>query len=239
VEPGPARDGAAVTILGIETSGPACEVAVLRVPAGGTPAGIPPAGARDARALMRLAVTERLRPGESKARHAEALFGLLDRVLARARCRRGELDAVAVSIGPGSFTGLRIGLAAAKVLTRFGGLRLCGVPSLEAMATASAASGVRRLVPVVDAMRGEVYAAAYRAGPAGFGRSAAPRVCGPEALDSLLGRDGVLVTVPPRAAAVAALGALRLARRPRGDDPDRLVPLYVRRPAAVEQRGRR
>ncbi|MEK7765195.1 MAG: tRNA (adenosine(37)-N6)-threonylcarbamoyltransferase complex dimerization subunit type 1 TsaB, partial [bacterium] len=173
-----------VTILALETSGPACEVAVLRAPAGG----------RDAAALMRRAVTARLPPGTERLRHAEALFGLLDRVLARARCRRADLEAVAVSLGPGSFTGLRIGLTAAKVLARFGRLRLCGIPTLEAMATAVAAPSSPRLVPVLNAMRGEVYAAVYRPTSRGVVQVAPVRVCGPDALERLLGRDGMVVT---------------------------------------------
>lgn len=72
-----------------------------------------------------------------------------------------RLDAVAVSIGPGRFTGLRVGLATAKGLASATGVPVVPVPTLEALAmTARVAEGL--VCPVLDARRGEVYAALFR-----------------------------------------------------------------------------
>jgi len=83
--------------------------------------------------------------------HTASLPALVDRVLADAGVTIGDVEGLAVSIGPGSFTGLRIGLALAKGIAFAGGLPLVGVPTLEALAHVAdaapgetARSGVRR-----------------------------------------------------------------------------------------------
>ncbi len=93
--------------------------------------------------------------------HARTLLPLVDEALAAAGVTLAALDLLAVSIGPGSFTGLRIGLSVAKGLALATGLPVVGVPTLEAYAhTAGPRSGL--LCPVLDARKGEVYAAAFR-----------------------------------------------------------------------------
>ena len=208
-------------ILAIETSGPTCAVAVGSWR-------IPPRTLAAALAAMR--VVGRTGP-ESFTRHSDTLFGLLTAVLGR----RGlvGITGIAVSLGPGSFTGLRIGLAAAKTFARFGRIPLVGVPTLAAMA--AGVSGARWLVPSLDALRGEVYAAVYRPGPRGPWLTGGPWVITPQDLAARTPRGALPVTGQPRAALVAALGAVRLATG-RPADPDRLVPLYLRRPAAAEKR---
>src|SRR5689334_18463142 len=95
--------------------------------------------------------------------HARTLLPLIDNALAAARCELSDLDLIAVSIGPGSFTGLRIGLSVAKGLALATGLPAVGVPTLEAYANcAGARSGL--LCPVLDARKGEVYGAAFQIG---------------------------------------------------------------------------
>ena len=93
--------------------------------------------------------------------HARALLPLIDSALHAAGIGLRDLDLVAVSIGPGSFTGLRIALSAAKGLALATGLPIVGVPTLEAYAaTAGPRPGL--VCPVLDARKGEIYAAAYQ-----------------------------------------------------------------------------
>ncbi len=101
--------------------------------------------------------------------HAEKLMVMIGEVLRRSGCDRQNLDAIAVSIGPGSFTGLRVGLATGKGLTYALGVPLIAVPTLEALSLhialrGRAATGVF-ILPVIDARRDEAYAQLFHAGP--------------------------------------------------------------------------
>ncbi len=101
--------------------------------------------------------------------HAQQVTPLIQAVLARAESSPSTLTAIAVSMGPGSYTGLRIGVSTAKGLARAVGANLVGVPTLEALAasvTPYAAPG-DVLCALLDARRDEVYAAAYRLGADG------------------------------------------------------------------------
>jgi tRNA threonylcarbamoyladenosine biosynthesis protein TsaB len=93
--------------------------------------------------------------------HVEKCTGMIEQVLDRASVRIDDLDGVAVSIGPGSFTGLRVGLAVGKGIC-FGKDRpLVGVPTLDCIAEPlSYWKGL--VVPVRDARRGEIYFGVYR-----------------------------------------------------------------------------
>ena len=92
--------------------------------------------------------------------------GAVDEILGAAGLTLGELGAIAVGTGPGSFTGLRIGLSCAKGIAMATGCGLVGIPSFDAMAFRSAQRNnieTGRLICVVgDAREGEVYAALYR-----------------------------------------------------------------------------
>ena len=95
-------------------------------------------------------------------RHAAEIIVLIDHALEQAGVRPNELEGIVVGDGPGSFTGLRIGWAAAKGLAQQAGLSLAAVPSLMA----AAATAARQLGPVpvaacYDALRGQVYGAVY------------------------------------------------------------------------------
>jgi len=98
--------------------------------------------------------------------HSEKLVALIDRALAAASVKFGAIDGIAVSIGPGSFTGLRIGLSVAKGLAYAWTKPLAAVPTLEALAWEAARSGVVHhrglILPMIDARRDEVYVAGYR-----------------------------------------------------------------------------
>lgn len=93
----------------------------------------------------------------------ERIFGVVDEVLAELELELGDLDCVAVGRGPGSFTGLRVGMAAAQALAFGAGLPVCPVSSLAALAFGAARqSDSEYVVAALDARMGEVYAGAYR-----------------------------------------------------------------------------
>ena len=104
-----------------------------------------------------VALREDRTPGYS---HGEQLHLFIEEVLGAAGCDLGQLQAVAVSKGPGSYTGLRIGVAAAKGLCFALGIPLIAVETLKAMAAALRVSG-GVLIPMLDARRMEVYSAVY------------------------------------------------------------------------------
>ena len=121
--------------------------------------------------------------------HAELLAPMIEEVCALAGCPLGDLEALAVDIGPGLFTGLRVGVATAKALGQALDLDVVPVTSLDILADgarrcASAGRGAR-VVAVVDARRGEVFAAAYDFTPAG-------RVADPDPGDVVDDRPGAL-----------------------------------------------
>lgn len=98
--------------------------------------------------------------------HAALLAGYADKALEYVARREMKLDAVSVSIGPGSYTGLRIGLSLAKGLCFAQDLPLIGISTLELLAVKAMfglrdSEGDEILVPMIDARRMEVYTAAY------------------------------------------------------------------------------
>lgn len=133
--------------------------------------------------------------------HSEGLLTMVDELLAEAGLAVRELDAIVVGLGPGSFTGLRIGLATAKGLCLASRRPLVGLSSLGplAAAVAEALPGDARLTCVVlDARRGEVFSQRYR----GEQALEPERLCRPEALAAelaaspeplLLAGDGALL----------------------------------------------
>ncbi|MBW2543077.1 MAG: tRNA (adenosine(37)-N6)-threonylcarbamoyltransferase complex dimerization subunit type 1 TsaB, partial [Deltaproteobacteria bacterium] len=93
---------------------------------------------------------------------AATLLQTVDALLERAGAALGDLEAFAVSIGPGSFTSLRVGIATLKGLAFESGLPIAPVSTLAALARAAEPAD-RLVVPMLDARRGELYAAAYAA----------------------------------------------------------------------------
>jgi tRNA threonylcarbamoyl adenosine modification protein YeaZ len=173
-------------------------------------------------------LAERAVPSGNK--HAELLTPAIRGVLDDAGLTMAALDAVVTGLGPGPFTGLRVGIVTALTLADARGLPVVGVCSLDAVG-----SGARTVV--TDARRKEVYWAAYDA----EGRRAdGPGVVRPEEL----GAPGPFVGDPAFAerlgaavtpADVTTAGLLRAAA-PQLADPssaDPLVPLYLRRPDAT------
>jgi tRNA threonylcarbamoyladenosine biosynthesis protein TsaB len=148
--------------------------------------------------------------------HAERLGSLLEAVLAEAGWDKSTLERVAVGVGPGSFTGLRVGIAFAQGIALGLGLELSGLGSLRAMADACPAevTGVR--LALLDARRGEVFAAAYD--ESGRERLAPLALARETALRTLLERLGPEVVLLGEV--VAELGPGPEARVHRSDSTD-------------------
>ena len=148
----PRSDRRPPTLLAIETAGSACSAAVAR---GGA-----------------VLAAERLRLRHG---HAEVLFPMIERVMQEAGLAPAQLDAVAAAIGPGGFTGIRVGLAAAHGIALAVGARLVGISSFAAVAarvtdpplgapggtgcqaSGGQASGCRALLVALDSRRADLY----------------------------------------------------------------------------------
>ncbi len=103
-----------------------------------------------------------------RRRHVETLTPALEHLLQQLDLVPRDLGVVAVDVGPGLFTGLRVGLAAAKGLAQSLGLGVMGATSLDILTAGAAAAGLRGLVlSCVDARRGEVFAAVHEVDVAG------------------------------------------------------------------------
>jgi tRNA threonylcarbamoyl adenosine modification protein YeaZ len=221
--PAPVGSLADVRTLALDTSTPAVTVAVVD------------GDARSSRVLAARSVVD-------ARRHAELLAPMVDETLAAAGTSRQELRRVVVGVGPGPFTGLRIGVVTARALSDALAIPLVGVCSLDALAVAARDDGVEGPVLVVtDARRREVYWATYDAGR----RTAGPQVGRPAEVVAELGWTGAVVgdgarlhpdaftgTLPPgqpwlpqAADLVRALHAGAPALEPQ--------PLYLRRPDAA------
>ncbi len=178
--------------------------------------------------------------------HAEHLAPNIVTALADARLQVADLTDVAVGIGPGPFTGLRVGIVTGRTLAFARGIPVHGVPSLDALAWEHWWTGARGPVLVAtDARRKEVYWAAYLLTDQGIDRYAGPSVgrAGslPEEVRGLpcVGRGARLYAealphaVGPLDVSGGALAALAVARLAAGVDLGDLEPIYLRRPDAV------
>ena len=189
------------------------------------------------------------------ARHARDVVPAIDRIVTEAGIKRTDVGAVAVSRGPGSFTGLRIGVACAKTLAHALGWRAVGVPSLEVLAQnvpgdAAACCATR------DARRERVYGTVFEWNGAYWRDTTDVLLLAPDELARRI-PDGAVVlgsgvrAYPDvlgaqrfhvarrrwdigRAEAVAGLGLTRL-REGAGSSPLELVPLYYRVTEAEEK----
>ena len=127
-------------------------------------------------------------------RHAENLAPAIDMVRRQAAVDLREIGCIAVDVGPGLFTGLRVGVATAKALAHALRVPMVGVNSLDLVAFPTRWS-TRLIVAALDARRGEVFTASYRQVPGGIQRVSAPRVCSPTdlATEMLASREDVLL----------------------------------------------
>lgn len=196
---------------------------------------------------------------ESAATHSARLFRSIDFLLGALGQDIRDVDAFAVAAGPGSFTGIRIGIGAAKALAFSSGKPVAPVSTLLALAVKLSSGGEKLVCPLLDAKKGEIYAGLFETGEGGlceaipqgaydpddffarlpasgtiaFGGSGIPAYRG-----RLLARAGDRARFPARspfiAAEVARIGA-GLIRAGRGVEAALLEPLYFRRSQAEER----
>ena len=221
-----------MTLLGIDTSTPAASAAVMRDDGVAFEVAPPP---------------ERLRRPPA---HAAELMPAVAEAMERAEVDWGDLDAIAVGVGPGTFTGLRIGIATARALATAAELPLRRVSSLAALA-----AGIDNLVrlPLIDARRGEVFVALYE----GEREFWPPLVVPPEELIEQLGNAAVIplaagdgsirfrgmleeagIPVEPDHSAAHVVRALNICRLGEGapdESPEAVLPEYLREPDAKPQ----
>ncbi len=174
---------------------------------------------------------------EAMARgQAERLLPMIGETLAAAGLAHGQLDAIGVTRGPGAFTGIRIGLAAARGLSLALGIPAIGITTFEALAV-RAPEGC---AVAIDTKRGEVFFQLF--GPGGVVEGE-PGILAPAAAAAAAEERRVpLVTDMPRAAEFAPLAAARheALRADRCADPGMPRPLYLRPPQArLPEAGRR
>jgi tRNA threonylcarbamoyladenosine biosynthesis protein TsaB len=221
-----------VTLLGLDTSTPAASACVLR---------------DDGQAFELTPPPERL--GRPPA-HASELMPAVAEVMERAGMAWGDLRAIAVGVGPGTFTGLRIGIATARALAAAADLPLRRVSSLAALA---AGIDAPLRLPLIDARRGEVFAALFEGDRAIWPPVAAapgdlvarlreggftPLAAG----DGSLRFRGMLeeagIPVEPQhsdAHVVSARHICQLGERAQDESPEAVLPEYLREPDAKPQ----
>lgn len=190
--------------------------------------------------------------------HSEKLLPLIDQTLKEVKLTLKDMDGIAVSIGPGSFTGLRIGLATAKGLAQVTGLKVVAIPTLDALAQ-NLVGFHGYICPILNARKSEVYTALYETKAGELKRMTEYQAIKPEALceqikavDSkvtFLG-DGVfeyqdliisqlneqaqwpsLNNLLPRASSLGILG-LRKLEQGKTEDIFSLLPFYLRKSEA-------
>ncbi|CAA9482831.1 MAG: tRNA threonylcarbamoyladenosine biosynthesis protein TsaB [uncultured Solirubrobacteraceae bacterium] len=227
-------------VLGFDTATPATAVALLD--------DTHPAAAAE----LRHEPAAGERPG-----HASQLLALAAQLLATTGLRFTDVDRLAVGLGPGTFTGLRIGVATARALAQSTSAELVGVSTLHALALPAESAAERAgadfgVLAVIDARRGEAFAAGWRGGRAVLEQVAlAPaklaRRVAEEGGSWLAVGDGALrfrddleragCTIPTDGSeqhAVSARAVCRLAlEAPQGTARDLVVPDYLRPPDAV------
>lgn len=234
-----------MTIIGFDTSMPATTACVIA--GGGDPVCSP---VPDAARLT------------APPEHSAELLPLLAELLERAGSDWDEVRAIAIGVGPGTFTGLRIGVATARGLAQGLGVPLHPVSSLEALAAGLvvvAAPG-RALLPLIDAKRRQVFASLYRAGPqlesewgplaldaedllARVGQLAeTPLAAGDWALESRSHLEAAGIEVPASDSGLHGVSALQICRIGMAAEPvapELVNPVYVRVPDAEITRSAR
>jgi len=187
--------------------------------------------------------------------HSERLMSTVDRVLKDTGLALSSMDGYAVAIGPGSFTGLRIGLAAVKGLALSTGKPVAAVPTLKALAW-NLPFAEYPICPMLDARKNEVYASIYQFDKDVLAQTMPEAVIALSALkERIFGKTvftgeaaylyradikrtfgdqalfAPLSAILPSAAAVAEIG-MAMIRNNEQADLDTLAPLYIRRPEA-------
>jgi tRNA threonylcarbamoyladenosine biosynthesis protein TsaB len=220
---------------------------------------------RDGSSALACGLDVREEGGEAGRSHAERLPLALMAMLDRAGAALGDVDLFAVATGPGSFTGIRVGIATMQGLAFAQGKPLFGVSALDALAAigeqqiADGRSAARPIATWIDAWRGEIFAALFQQGRLVEGPSVEPpavvldRMTGARPLfigdaaavyadliRQRLGADAPLARPPaPLLAATIARLAAAAAEAGHRPSPDAITPLYVRRTDAELSRDAR
>ena len=162
----------------------------------------------------------------SKERHSTTLAGLLEKLLKKQGWKPSQLDVLAVGVGPGSFTGLRVGVMTAKILGRVWKTKLVGVSSLEAIAR-SEENCEGRIPVVLDARRGRIYGAEYEVKKGQWAVRIAPVLTAPEVFFKRIGRSVPIMERPVVRAGAVALAAYEHAKAKKFVTAEKLEPLYL------------
>ena len=212
-------------------------------------------GSRPGAGRVDLEVRDDPAPG-ARPGHTRVLLALIEDVLAQGG-GWDTVERIAVGVGPGTFTGLRIGIASARSLARARGLDLVGVSTLRSLAAAARGATPRSaIVAVIDARRGEAFAAAWGQGddPAVAAPLLSPSVLAPEQLAGACARldagalavgDGAIrfrATLEGAGVVVSsgdsplhrvtAREHCRIAAAIQPGDPEGVLPVYLRIPDA-------
>jgi tRNA threonylcarbamoyl adenosine modification protein YeaZ len=181
--------------------------------------------------------------GPHEWRHAESLFDGIKTLLRRARWPIQSLTGVAVSVGPGSFTGIRIGLAVARALGQSLRIPVVGKSALETMA-AGAPAKAEWLAPQIDALRGQIFSGLFQRKSSGFLQRVITETMSssPEwmkRVKNYSGRQSFWIS-PPKGCYPEAKILLDLARpgllKAGPESYQSVLPLYIRKAAAEERR---
>jgi len=198
---------------------------------------------------------EVLKPGKE---HLENISGVIQKILSETGLELSDFDGLGVAIGPGSFSGIRVGLSVFKGLAMALDTKIIGVSTLEIL-TWQAAEISAVAVPLLDAGRGEVYVGVFKKVPEGVQVIQSVRLLNKEEIEGFVSKQNlhemVLCGAPELLEAIVqgttmsvkaiatpspgACGTLAEKGLERGasDDIHSLVPLYVRRSDAEEKKG--
>ena len=227
-------------ILGLDTSGPACSCALVKD------------DALIQEVVMNTALT-----------HSETLMPAIERVMDGAGVEMKDVDAIAVIAGPGSFTGVRIGVCAGRALAHAFDTPVCRINALEALA-AGAPNSRGIVCPILDARRMQVYSAAFKMADCGMPERVLPDDARkltdflellPKDETLMFTGDGVPVHektireilgeraqfAPVHTRILRASSACFLAERKKDEWTgwDQLTPIYLRAPQAERERNER
>ena len=194
--------------------------------------------------------------------HAKEILSIIDRLTRAQNWTPRDIDELYISIGPGSFTGIRIAVTLAKTLAFATGAKIVAVPTVQVLAQNSPPDANHVLI-VLDAKREHIYTALFDRSPVGWAlptNSSSKTAAHIDTLANALARaprpihllgegipfhrqfipdDPAIIITPeefwrPRAGAVAQLGH-DMARRAEFTAPEKLIPLYIRPPEAEEK----
>lgn len=195
---------------------------------------------------------------EHGLQHAAQIIPIIDNLCRGRGWSPADLDELYVSAGPGSFTGLRIGVTLAKTLALATGVNLVAVPTVRVLAE-NAPADAQHVVLVLDAKRDQIFTARFERGGDGNWIEREPARL--DSLTAMLARaprpvyllgegipyhekfvprdDAEVIVAPrelwrPRARVVAEIGGA-IARAGEFSDPDRFAPIYLRKPEAEEK----